>query len=285
MDDGMREYLRSLQASIETQEATIESLRGKNKRLEEKLLTAESYSEELRLQVQNLSQEVEALKSELLAQKEKIVKSDEDQTSAMMTVGNVAEEITKAASEVVHEQFLKSMVYEKTSGLYYDQNSGYYYDANKKMYYDGNSGYYLRYNFEANEYEKVNSDNVVINENSASPVTSTTVSSDTETLPSDSEISQENEKMDHEHLNKNGEKKEGAAVSDERLSEGELSSDSPPPAKLSRKSNAAKLEKKNIRKEQKRLKKELKIPCIRMVVHTTTESSAIHIGTLFIITW
>merc|ERR1712141_896218 len=93
MDDGMREYLRSLQASIETQEATIESLRGKNKRLEEKLLTAESYSEELRLQVQNLSQEVEALKSELLAQKEKIVKSDEDQTSAMMTVGNVAEEI------------------------------------------------------------------------------------------------------------------------------------------------------------------------------------------------
>ena len=131
MDDGMREYLRSLQASIETQEATIESLRGKNKRLEEKLLTAESYSEELRLQVQNLSQEVEALKSELLAQKEKIVKSDEDQTSAMITVGNVAEEITKAASEVVHEQFLKSMVYEKTSGLYYDQNSGYYYDANK----------------------------------------------------------------------------------------------------------------------------------------------------------
>ena len=70
MDDGMREYLRSLQASIETQEATIEGLRGKNKRLEEKLLTAESYSEELRLQVQNLSQEVEALKSELLAQKE-----------------------------------------------------------------------------------------------------------------------------------------------------------------------------------------------------------------------
>ena len=131
MDDGMREYLRSLQASIDTQEVTIEGLRGKNKRLEEKLLTAESYSEELRLQVQNLSKEVEALKSELLAQKEKFVKSDDDQTSAMMPVENVAEEITKAASEVVHEQFLKSMVYEKTSGLYYDQNSGYYYDATK----------------------------------------------------------------------------------------------------------------------------------------------------------
>ena len=141
MDDGMREYLRSLQASIETQEATIEGLRGKNKRLEEKLLTAESYSEELRLQVQNLSQEVEALKSELLAQKESskgctstcikaglVTCDDEDQR---MTVENVAEEITKAASEVVHEQFLKSMVYEKTSGLYYDQNSGYYYDATK----------------------------------------------------------------------------------------------------------------------------------------------------------
>ena len=141
MDDGMREYLRSLQASIETQEATIEGLRGKNKRLEEKLLTAESYSEELRLQVQNLSQEVETLKSELLAQKESskgctstcikaglVTCDDEDQR---MTVENVAEEITKAASEVVHEQFLKSMVYEKTSGLYYDQNSGYYYDATK----------------------------------------------------------------------------------------------------------------------------------------------------------
>ena len=144
MDDGMREYLRSLQASIETQEATIEGLRGKNKRLEEKLLTAESYSEELRLQVQNLSQEVETLKSELLAQKESskgctstcikaglVTCDDEDQSGAMMTVENVAEEITKAASEVVHEQFLKSMVYEKTSGLYYDQNSGYYYDATK----------------------------------------------------------------------------------------------------------------------------------------------------------
>ena len=78
------------------------------------------------------------------------------------------------------------------------------------------------------------------------------------------------------------------AVADEdgRLSEGELSSDSPPPTKLSKKSNTnAKLEKKNLRKEQKRLKKELKIPCIRMVVHTSVESSAINIGTLFIITW
>ena len=147
------------------------------------------------------------------------------------------------------------------------------------MYYDGNSGYYLRYNFETNEYEKVNSDNVVINDNSESPVTST-ASSDTDTLPSDSEISQD-EKIDREDLNKNDAK---CGADDERLSEGELSSDSPPPAKLSRKSNA-KLEKKNLRKEQKRLKKELKIPCIRMVVHTSAESSAINVGTLFIITW
>ena len=151
------------------------------------------------------------------------------------------------------------------------------------MYYDGNSGYYLRYNFETNGYEKVNSDNVVINDNSESPVTST-ASSDTDTLPSDSEISQD-EKIDREDLNKNEAKSAGADDdADERLSEGELSSDSPPPAKLSRKSNA-KLEKKNLRKEQKRLKKELKIPCIRMVVHTSAESSAINVGTLFIITW
>ena len=153
------------------------------------------------------------------------------------------------------------------------------------MYYDGNSGYYLRYNFETSEYEKVNSDNVVINENSASPSMSSTASSDTDTLPSDSENSQENEKIDQEYLNKNDDFK-GVADEDGRLSEGELSSDSPPPTKLSKKSNSnAKLEKKNLRKEQKRLKKELKIPCIRMVVHTSVESSAINIGTLFIITW
>ena len=42
----------------------------------------------------------------------------------------------------MHEQFLQSMVYEETSGLYYDYNSGYYYDANKKMYYDGQKEWY-----------------------------------------------------------------------------------------------------------------------------------------------
>merc|ERR1711981_507389 len=81
---------------------------------------------------------------------------------------SIADQVRKAAEEVIQRQ---GMVYEETSGLYYDYNSGYYYDANKKMYYDGQKGVYLRFNYETNEYERLNSDNVVIGNSSSSPST------------------------------------------------------------------------------------------------------------------
>ena len=47
-------------------------------------------------------------------------------------------EVTAAASEVAREQYLASMVYEETSGLYYDYKTGYYFDAERSLFYDGN---------------------------------------------------------------------------------------------------------------------------------------------------
>ena len=47
-------------------------------------------------------------------------------------------EVTEAASEVAREQFLASMAYEETSGLYYDYKTGYYFDAARSLFYDGN---------------------------------------------------------------------------------------------------------------------------------------------------
>ena len=47
-------------------------------------------------------------------------------------------EVTAAASEVAREQFLASMAYEETSGLYYDYKTGYYFDAERSLFYDGN---------------------------------------------------------------------------------------------------------------------------------------------------
>ena len=106
MDDGTREYLRGLQASIESQEATIQSLQSKNKRLEEKLKNSESYSEELRVQVETLSQEVTSLKNEnkrlerIQSHKEK----DPDPPSIESQANNdnavSVAEITQAAQEV-----------------------------------------------------------------------------------------------------------------------------------------------------------------------------------------
>ena len=100
LDSGMKEYLRSLQASIESQESTIESLRAKNKTLEEKLRHAET-------QVIDMTEEIKELK-------EKVQSS----------TTSITDEITKAAHEVVNEQFLKSLAYEETSGLYYDYKTG-----------------------------------------------------------------------------------------------------------------------------------------------------------------
>ena len=85
-------------------------------------------------------------------------KADEDKTplantftagdvqSGYQQTGNVekdvaselVKEITVAASEVAREQYLASMVYEETSGLYYDYKTGYYFDSERSLFYDGN---------------------------------------------------------------------------------------------------------------------------------------------------
>ena len=156
------------------------------------------------------------------------------------------------------------MVYEETSGLYYDYNSGYYYDANKKMYYDGQKGVYLRFNYETNEYERLNSDNVVIENSSSSPSTISD-NSDQSTI-------------DDSHSDKK-ELQSNKVSEDTKLSDGELSSPSPPP----KRKKSDKREKEKLKQERKRLKEELKIPCIRMVVLASSqETSSIMEGTYFI---
>ena len=251
-ENGMREYLRSLQASIESQDLTIESLRKKNKRLEEKLKNAESYSEDLRNQVEALSREVSELKKSLPNVKNETTEPIENEKEDSEPK-NITEEITKAANEVVEQEFLKSMAFEETSGLYYDYNTGLYYDNEKKMYYDGNKGEYLRYNYETSNYERLNSNMDVINEDS----NSTSEGSDIN-----------DEKTTSVEL-------KSKTKSSEELSEGEISCGSPkaPPSKR----------KKNSSKEKKKIKQELKIPCIRMVVHKSSESATSSEGTLFIV--
>ena len=46
-------------------------------------------------------------------------------------------DVTAAASEIAREQYLATMVYEKTSGLYYDYKTGFYFDAERSLFYDG----------------------------------------------------------------------------------------------------------------------------------------------------
>ena len=61
-------------------------------------------------------------------------KSDVEKDAASALV----REVTEAASEVARDQFLASMAYEETSGLYYDYKTGYYFDAARSLFYDGN---------------------------------------------------------------------------------------------------------------------------------------------------
>ena len=70
------------------------------------------------------------------------VSHQSNQNSAQNHEVDVASElvrdVTAAASEVAREQYLASMVYEETSGLYYDYKTGYYFDAERSLFYDGN---------------------------------------------------------------------------------------------------------------------------------------------------
>ena len=98
LDSGTKEYLRSLQASIDSQEATIESLRSKNKRLEDELKIAEG-------KVEELNEEVAELKKRL------------ESSEATKNPLSITEEITQAAQEVVNDQFLRNMAFEETTGI------------------------------------------------------------------------------------------------------------------------------------------------------------------------
>jgi len=140
LDSGLKEYLRGLQASIESQEATIESLRSKNKRLEDELKIEEG-------KVEKLNEEVAVLKKKL--------ESSEATNDKAKNPLSITEEITQAAQEVVNDQYLKNMAFEETTGLYYDYQSGLYYDAVKRLFYDGENGKWLNYDASSGEREYV----------------------------------------------------------------------------------------------------------------------------------
>ena len=106
LDDGgvgIKEYLKGLQASIESQEATIESLRCKNKRLEDEVKVAEG-------KIDQLTEEVSQLKKKL--------DSSETANQKVNNAVSITEEITQAAQEAVEDQFLRGMAYEETTGTY-----------------------------------------------------------------------------------------------------------------------------------------------------------------------
>ena len=95
--------MRGLQASIESQESTIESLRSKNKRLEDELEIAKN-------KVDDLNEEVSQLKKKL--------ESAEVKKQTADGAASITEQITQAAQEVVNDQFLRSMAFEETTGDY-----------------------------------------------------------------------------------------------------------------------------------------------------------------------
>ena len=65
-------------------------------------------------------------------------KPQDHQVEEIDAASELVKEVTAAASEVAREQFLASMAYEETSGLYYDYKTGYYFDAERSLFYDGN---------------------------------------------------------------------------------------------------------------------------------------------------
>ena len=78
-----------------------------------------------------------------LAKNKTSLNANELEHNLTENVGNdlaseLVREVTAAASEVAREQYLASMVYEETSGLYYDYKTGYYFDAERSLFYDGN---------------------------------------------------------------------------------------------------------------------------------------------------
>ena len=225
-------------------------LRSKNKRLEDKLQNFESYNEELRRQVEDLGKQVTELKNEL--------QRERNHVKPVTT-----EEITQAAEDAVHDQFLSTLAYEETSGLYYDHKSGLYYDSSRRQYYDGQKGIYVNYHKETGECIPIAAED----DNEAKET-------------SDSEEDDIDKALIEKSLRTKEE--EEAPLSEE----GEVSSPSPPPAKKRQKSE--KELKKEERRRRKRIRKELSIPCIRMIVHSSSASEdsdmAVPPGTLFIIT-
>lgn len=292
MSPGVKEYIRSLQATIESQEVTIESLRSKNKRLEEKLKTAESYSEELRLQVQNLGQEVSELKDILKSNKDHDDDdAKEDSNDKEWDTGqgsSIADQVTDAADKAVHDQFLQGMAFEETSGLYYDYKSGYYYDADRRLYYDGKTGTYYRYNYDTQEYDVLETRKQESGSGQSSPTSPSP--SPSPSRPGANDQDRREGKVDSK---KRDQKKDGQE-------EGEVSSPSPPPSKSSRskskkhsKSKKSKKRKKEVDEEEVEGgrtygKRQVTLPCVRIVVHgvpeESKESGVVGIGTLFIVT-
>ena len=273
IDSGMKEYLRSLQATIENQEATIENLRAKNKKLDERVKEEESKVTELTDEVSCLKEKLktetdnnENLTAQLVMLKDKL--SDKD------AIPSLTEEITKAAEEVVHEQFIQSLAYEKTTGLYYDYKTGYYYDSERRLFYDGEKGKYLEYNHESGEY-------IPCDKEDSESVTSLSSSPPSPLLnpPEEVEIP-ESDKMEAESVPK---------LPKEDLSEGEISSPSPPPPmpKEKKKKNRQKDYENfyylNDKRSKKRRKREMRIPCIRLVVQSS-QCDTVSVGTLFIVT-
>ena len=245
IDNGMKEYLRGLQASLQSQETVIDGLRNKNKRLEAKLQNCESFNEELKTKVEELSKQVSDLKDQL--------KRQENPIQPVST-----EEITLAAEDAVHDQFLKSLAYEETSGLYYCYKSGLYYDASRRCYYDGQAGIYVKYHEETGQYVPMKGCDKFDSTNS----------SDTE---------DESERQTVAQI-----ANDSGNVESKEMSDGEVSSPSPPPTIKKRQKSEKELRKEE-RKRRKKIRKEMSIPCIRMVVHSSPEE-IVKPGTLFIIT-
>ena len=123
---------------------SIESIVSKNEQLTLELKAKNSQIQELTDKVASLELRVKSLELENKLLKVKVESLAET---------DLVSDVKNAASQVAKEQFLESMAYEETSGLYYDYKTGYYYDAQRSLYYDGHNGIYYTYNYDTKAYE------------------------------------------------------------------------------------------------------------------------------------
>jgi pSer/pThr/pTyr-binding forkhead associated (FHA) protein len=155
-------------SKVEDTMASTESLLRENSRLTElverlrgKVKSLQSYAEDLRKQLEDAralhtkETATVATETDIQGSAGQPLSTGQGESSAWETddPSALVAQVTLAAAQETEKQFLDSMDYEASTGLYYHSQSGLYYDAERRLYYDGAKGVYYEYNYETGDYQ------------------------------------------------------------------------------------------------------------------------------------